>query len=94
MNCPTKIQNYNILHQEALKSLCALQYYMNTLSHQPEQEKNLNYFLSFKVMQQVVNTLLQTIPVSMEKEEEVYPLDLLLINKNVENIHAKLKYIK
>ena len=83
-------QDKNILHHETLQTLCALQYYMSTLSTQQEEEKQKNYFLSFKLMQKIFDTLIKTLD---DKVIEEYPLDLILIYKNIENINQKLHYI-
>jgi len=86
----TSDQNKNILHHETLQSLCALQYYMSTLSTQGEEEKQRNYLLSFKLMKKIIDTLINTLD---DKVIEEYPLDLILIHKNIENINQKLNYI-
>jgi hypothetical protein len=85
-----KIQNKKILHHEALKSLCALQYYMSTLEKQPDDLKKINYGLSFKLMNHIVNTLFQT---TENVEDKEYPPELLMIFNNLENINKKLELL-
>ncbi len=86
-----KVANKKILHYEALQSLCALQYYMSTLNTQSEDLKKINYALSFKLMYDIVNTLYKTIEISVD--EINYPLELMIINNNLNNINIKLNLI-
>lgn len=85
--------NVNILHSETLQTLCALQYYMSTLSDLKPEEKQRNYWLSFKTMQNIVDTLIKTVSIKNDINIE-YPLDLVLIHKNLENIQNRLAYIQ
>jgi len=41
-------------------------------------------------MEKIVHTLIQTLD---DQVVEEYPLDLILIHKNIENINQKLNYI-
>lgn len=95
MNKLTKeniIINNKILHHETLKSLCALQYYMSTLENQSEDLKKINYALSFKLMNNIVNTLYKTTEIN--GDEFNYPIELLMIDNNLNNINIKLNLIK
>ena len=85
------IKNKKILHHEALKSLCALQYYMSTLESQSEDIKKINYALSFKLMNNIVNTLYKT--TELKGDELEYSPELAMINNNLDNIINKLKMI-
>jgi hypothetical protein len=86
----TYINDMNILHQETLQTLCALQYYMSNLAAQKTLERHNNYRLSFQIMQQIVVSLLDTLPKNNILE---YPLELTLIQQNLKNINKKIKSI-
>jgi hypothetical protein len=80
------------LHNEALKSLCALQYYMTTLNNQPSKKKQENYLLSFTMMINIIEILVKTMPIKKEEVSE-YPLDLMMIHKNIDNINSKFNFV-
>ena len=76
------------LHQEALRSLCALQYYLSTLENQTPENKKINYALSFKLMKNIVNTIYNSIDINVDTLN--YPEELLLI---YHNLNKKLYFI-
>lgn len=91
MNNINNLSNKKILHYEALQSLCALQYYMSTLENQSEDLKKKNYALSFKLMNNIVETLCKTTEVDANQID--YPMELLMISNNLNNINSKLHLI-
>ncbi len=87
MNLNKATVNKEELHHEALKTLCALQQYMGTLHNQKPNERQINYFLSFQLMNSIVNILYKT----LEKQEYTkYPTELLLIENNIQKIIGML----
>jgi hypothetical protein len=90
-NLKENTNNKKILHHEALKSLCALQYYMSTLENQSDDVKKINYGLSFKLMTNIVMTLYKTIENPVDQLE--YPPELMMIFNNLNNINTKLNFI-
>jgi hypothetical protein len=71
------------MHHEALKTLCALQQYMVNLQNQKLEERQVNYYLSFRLMNDIVNILYKTLN---KKEYNKYPTELLIIENNLQKI--------
>jgi hypothetical protein len=78
-----QIKDKETLHHEALKTLCALQQYMTTLHEQSQEERQINYFLSFRLMKNIVDILYKTLG---KQEYSKYPTELLIIENKLEKI--------